>query len=280
MILAGIAAARFTVEPYYEKLIAPRQSFVPFPKAIKQTLSCQPIRMQLAMVLAYSAGTSVVGTLGFYTTIYYVCGSDLAEGAEWNLAMGIAGMLAGALGVGLFNRIAAKIGKRRGMRAVQVFAMVAFAATWWLYTPEVKWLQIGATALLSISAAGFWLLHVSMGADAIAFDELKSGTRREGAYAACISFTVKVAGVFGTLLTGALLSVAGFQEKMDAPQSEETLTFIRLGLALVPITGLAFAQIALTRSTMSKERASAVRQQLEAEREKSAKAPRGPHPTS
>src|SRR5690606_9601558 len=112
---------------------------------IWRALRCRPFRAQLAMALAYGMGTSMVGTLGYYATVYYVCGGDVALGSKWNLAMGISGMLLGLAGIPIYVAIARRVGKRHAMMAVQISAIGVFIGTWWLYNPAVPWLQVFAS---------------------------------------------------------------------------------------------------------------------------------------
>ena len=51
------------------------------------------------MALAYGTCTSMVGTLGLYTTVYYVCGGDWGVGSKWNLGMGASMVVLGAAGI-------------------------------------------------------------------------------------------------------------------------------------------------------------------------------------
>ncbi|MCC5023591.1 MAG: MFS transporter [Candidatus Synoicihabitans palmerolidicus] len=80
-----------------------------------------------------------------------------------------------------------------------------FTATWWLYTPEVQWLQLLASGSIAFTQAAFWMMYGSIGADVIDYDELQNGHRREGTFSASGAYMMKVGMVLGTFITGFVL---------------------------------------------------------------------------
>jgi len=266
MIVVGWVVFFGVKERYYDKLVARGQDRVKIGDTIWRALRCRPFRAQLAMALAYGMGTSMVGTLGYYATVYYVCGGDVALGSKWNLAMGISGMLLGLAGIPIYVAIARRVGKRHAMMAVQISAIGVFIGTWWLYNPAVPWLQVFASGLIAFTSAGFWVLYGSIGADVIDYDELESGKRREGAFAACASWIMKVGMALGIGLSGLILQATGFDAALGGAQSEHTLTMVRLLLAAIPIGGLLLALIALGMFGLTAERMYEIREELEARR--------------
>jgi len=44
--------------------------------------------MMLGMGASFTLGTSMVGALGYYATVYYVCGGDTRSGDNWNSGWG------------------------------------------------------------------------------------------------------------------------------------------------------------------------------------------------
>jgi GPH family glycoside/pentoside/hexuronide:cation symporter len=105
--------------------------------------------------------------------------------------MGIMSMVLGFLGIPTFAFIAGRVGKTKAMGCVFASAIAVFIATWWLYNPDIVWLQIFASGLIAFIGAGFWTLWGSMTADVVDYDELQGGRRREGAFAASNSWIIK-----------------------------------------------------------------------------------------
>jgi GPH family glycoside/pentoside/hexuronide:cation symporter len=268
MMVAGLTSFALVRERYYDKVVANKQAKISIMETLWQTLKCRPFRIQVLMNLAYGLGLSMVGTLGFYDTIYYVCRGDVSVGARWNLWMGIGGMVLGAIGVPVFAALAHRLGKRRALMVVFVCAIGGFVASWWLYTPAIQWLQILSSGITAFIGSGFWTIWASMVADAVDYDELQSGRRREGSFAACNSWINKVAMALGAGASFGLLGWVGFNSKLEGMQSEHTLFMIRFLFAAIPIAGLILALLALLRYPLTQEKMSEIRTQLEARRGK------------
>jgi GPH family glycoside/pentoside/hexuronide:cation symporter len=265
MILAGVGVFALTRERYYGKL-ARKQEKISIKETIYQALQCRPFRLQLLMVLAFQMGTSVVGTLGYYDTVYYVCKGDVALGARWNFYMGISYMVLGVLGVPAYGWLAHKFGKIRAMLAVLSMAVVVYLGTFWLYNPDFPALQLFAAGFISFINAGFNMLDGSIGADVMDDDELATRKRREGAFAACKSWIMKVGMALGALASGEVLSRTGFDAKLGPAQTEHALFMMRLLLVVIPVAGLTLAIVAMSRFPLTQAKMADIRRQLEARR--------------
>jgi GPH family glycoside/pentoside/hexuronide:cation symporter len=268
MIVVGIVVFSVVRERYYDKVVSKKQQKISITETIYKTLRCRPFRAQLAMALAYGMGTSMVGSLGYYATVYYVCRGDVALGSKWNFGMGLSNMVLGLAGIPFFAFIAHRIGKRYGMMCVQVMAIAVFIGTWWFYNRTYIWMQLFASGLISFTGAGFWVLYGSIGADVIDFDELETGKRREGAFQACQSWIMKVGMALGIGGSGFVLRATGFDASLEGAQSEHTLTMIRIYLAGIPVVGLLIALFFLSRFGLTQSKMMEIRQELEARRGK------------
>jgi len=266
MVAAGIVLVAVVRERYYGKLIAGKQERTSLVASIKQTASCRPFLLIIGMRLAYGMGLSMVGTLGYYDTVYYVCRGDLAAGAAWNFWMGVSGMLLGFLGIPTFTAVARRLGKRHAMRAVMITAIGVFVATWWLYDPTHPWLQPLASGFIAFTGAGFWTLDGSMLADVIDYDELQTGQRREGVFSSAASWIMKCGMALGAGAAGFILSSTGFEVALEGHQTAHAMFMMRFLLALIPIIGLVLSLVALTRFPLSHDVMAGIRRQLEARR--------------
>jgi GPH family glycoside/pentoside/hexuronide:cation symporter len=266
MMFAGLTSFSLVRERYYGKVVSNTQPKISIRETLWQTLQCRPFRIQVIMNLFYGLGLSMVGTLGYYDTIYYVCQGDVSAGTRWNFKMGIGGMIFGALGVPVFAILARHLGKRQALVLVFITAICGFIASWWLYTPAIQWLQILSSGITAFIGSGFWTIWSSMVADVVDYDELQNGRRREGSFAACNSWINKVAMAIGAGMSFGLLGWIGFDSKLTGPQSEHTLFMIRFLFAVIPIAGLLCALIALFRFPLTQERMADIRRQLEQRR--------------
>lgn len=265
-ILVGIVVFLGVQERYYDKVVETHQQRVGIIETFVGALRCRPFLAQLAMAMSYGIGTSMVGALGYYTTVYYVCGGDLALGSKWNLAMGGASVVVGFLGVPFFANLATRFSKLNAMVVVIISSIGVFAATWFLYSPTHQWLQLLAAGLIAFTQAAFWMLYGAIGADVMDYDELHSGKRREGAFSACGSYLMKVGLAIGLGSSGFVLELAGFNEKLGAHQLPEALTRIRFFLMIIPIFGLLLALVFLLSCGLTRKRSLEIRKELEARR--------------
>lgn len=267
MIVTGVVMFFLLRERYYEKLVVARkQERVAIAETLWQTLKCRPFRANLGMAIAYGSGTSLVGTFGYYATVYYVCQGDVAAAGTWNFWMGLSGMVFGFLGIPVYATLAKRLGKKHGMMAVQASAIAVFIGTWWLYTPEVRWLQVFASGLIAFTSAGFWMIYGSIMADVMDYDELQTGKRREGAFSACSSWIMKFGMAIAGWITSEVLARTGFDATLGGAQSPQTIFTIRFLLAAVPVAGLVVAFVLLARLGLTQQRMAEVRTELEARR--------------
>ena len=268
MVVVGIFVFLVVKERYYNSVVERNQEKVEIGETIWKTLKCRPFRANLTMGFAYAMGTSMVGTLGYYATVYFVCKGDVSVGSLWNTLMGLANSFIGVLGVPVFAFLSYRLGKRGGMMCVQLSAMAVFVATWWLYTPDIVWLQVFASGLIAFTGSGFWMLYGSIGADIIDYDELEHGKRREGAFTSSGMWIMKVGQALGIGCSGIVLSATGFNAALGGNQTAEAIFNIRLYLAAIPVVGLIIALAFLSRYGLTDKKVAEIRTQLEARRGK------------
>ena len=268
MIAAAVVLFFVVRERYYGNVVARKQEKVRLAETIWLALKCRPFRLQLFMKMPYAVGTSMVGALGYYDTIYYVCHGNVSKGAVWNFSMGLAGMGFGFLGIPVFAFIANRLGKRRAVMFILGTAIAVFVASWWLYTPSMPFLQIFATGLIAFTGAGFWMMDGSIRADVLDYDELETGKRREGAFTACDSWITKVGQALGALASGLILSMTGFDAALGGDQTPHAIFMIRFLFAAVPIIGLCLAFGIICIFPLTPEKMAVIRTQLEARRGK------------
>ncbi|KQW49756.1 MFS transporter [Pelomonas sp. Root662] len=266
-IMVAISLAMFFLvkERYYEKVVVTQTFKVPFKDTLYRTLRNRPFRKLLGTMLAYGMATAMVGLLGYYTTLYYVCRGDVALGTQWNSAMGVSGMVMGLAGIPFAGWVAHRWGKRNALITVLSLAICAFIGDWFFYNPELPWLQLLASGCVAFTGAGFWTIYGSAMADVIDHDELETGQRREGSFAACQSWISKVGLALGNGASGWILQFTGFDAKLPV-QDEESLFMIRVLLSGIPTIGLLVALVVILRFQLTEARLNEIRLGLEARR--------------
>ncbi len=269
MVVAGVVMFLLTRERYYNKLIVGRkQAPVSIKDTLWQTLKCKPFRANLSMAMAYGIGTSMIGTLGYYATVYYVCHGDVSSANTWNFWMGLSGMFLGLCGIPVYAFAAKHLGKKRGLIIVQLSAIAVSVASWWLYNPSIQWLQVLYSGFCAFTSAGFWMLYGSMSADVMDYDELETGMRREGAFSACGSWIMKFGMGLGNWASGEILDKIGFDASLGGNQTGHAIFMLRFLFAAIPIAGLVVSIILLVRFPLTQQKMAEIRQKLEARRGK------------
>jgi GPH family glycoside/pentoside/hexuronide:cation symporter len=252
-------------ERYYSKVVVKIKERISIKSSFYETLKVQPFRMIMGFGGAFTLSTSMVGSLGYYTTVYYVCRGNTIMGDNWNFWMGIAFMVGGLIGAPILNRVANKIGKRRAVIVAAGIGIVGYGGSWYLYTPLIPWLQTIASGTMGFAASALWMLHGSIGADIIDYDELNTGKRREGSFTACGSYILKLGNSVGYAIFGLILTHIGFNSALKA-QSTETILWIRGTLAGVPILGFIAVILFILRMGLTKEKCEEIRKALEERR--------------
>ena len=267
LFVCGLTSVLLVKERYYGKLVANRTDKISIKETLWQTLRCKPFLIQKVMDMGYNMGLSMVGTLGLSITIYYVCKGNSSVGNDWNFWMGVSGMVLGFCGIPVFTFLARHLGKRHAMGCVLGLAILVFVASWWLYTPEVVWLQVLASGTIAFIGAGYWTIAGSIGADVMDFDEYEGGRRREGSFAACGSWINKVGMAVGAGISFFILDWVGL-DSSAVKQSDHTIFMIRFLFLAIPIAGLACSLFALSRFPLTQEKMAEIRTALEARRGK------------
>jgi GPH family glycoside/pentoside/hexuronide:cation symporter len=209
----------------------------------------------------------MLGTLGYYATVYYVCGGDQALGNNWNFWMGLAFMFGGLIGAPILNRVAYFAGKRNALIVTAFIGMIAYASSWFLYTPHIQWLQTIASGLMGLTASGLWMLYGSICADVIDYDELHTGKRREGSFTSCGTYILKLGNSLGGFCAGFILSLIGGNAALQSG-TPETIFWVRIMLAAIPLVGMALVIIFILQVPLTKKICEEIRATLEARRGK------------
>jgi len=267
MLISGLMVFFNVKERYYAGVAARQKDKVSLRESIYETLKCRPFRLKLLAGLCFSLGSSMVGSLGYYATVYYVAGGDTKSGNNWNGLMGAAWMVGGFLGVPALAWVCRRVGKRPAFLLTCGLGFVAYAGSWFLYTPAVPWLQVVASGSFAFVAASYYMLDQTIGADIMDFDELKTGKRREGAFSACGSWMNKAGNAIGYFFSGQVLGLTGFSADKVA-QSPETIFWIRALLAGIPVAGVCLAALFMWRFPLTQAKMADIRAQLEARRGK------------
>ena len=113
---------------------------------------------------------------------------------------------------------------------------------------------------------GVWIILPSMQTDVIDYDELQTGCRREGSYTAILGWIQKLGFALSVLLAGIILDVSGFDVKLEAAQTEDTLFKMRALFVFFPIATATGMLLLVRFYPLDERRCHAIREKLEARR--------------
>jgi GPH family glycoside/pentoside/hexuronide:cation symporter len=266
VVVAGVLPAFFITERFYKRAAA--QAKIPIRESLRLTFRNRPFVLLAIFTLLFALGSQTVAGLGFYTKLYYVCGGDQKLASLLDGITGTATLITGFAGIPLFQWIARRWGKERGLAIAMAVTLLSSLSTWLTFNPAFPYLSLVNGILLAPAATGMWVIIPSMTGDVADYDELHTGERREGAFAAIYSWVLKLAFSVGIGLSGPLVELAGFRAGAVAPLAPEVLLKMRLLLAFVPVLFLGAAICVLLRYPLTPKRITEVRAMLEARRGK------------
>ncbi|HVU32941.1 MAG TPA: MFS transporter [Opitutaceae bacterium] len=264
-IVLGLLPGLFVQEPFYatDASKQPKQKLIP---SLKQTITTKPFLVLLAIVLTKLLSYMLVGTLGFYVNAYYVCRGDIALAAKIEGLRGTLLVAPNLVAIPLCTWLSTRLSKISLLYTVASVGLVGYLSMYIFYTPAHPWLQVIPSLLISPLGVGLWLVAPAMQADIADYDELKTGLRREGSFAAVFSWMTKVVSTVASALGGLLLVWTGFNVTQGAKQPEHVLQNLRHLYILIPVGFLIVNVFTIRFYSLSRERMAEIRRELEARR--------------
>ncbi len=266
IIVLGVIPAIFVKERYYESNLMKNQAKVSLFHSLRETLSNKTFVLLCAFTLFFLLGTAIFDSYGRYVGTYYVLGGD------WDIASKFAGYgtvvytLFSLSFIPIFRWLSERIGKTKCLAISVCMVLFSAATTWWTFNPAYPYVMLINTVFIGAGYAGLWLMIPSMQIDVVDLDELKTGQRREGSFAAIFSWILKFSFCVGFLISGPLLEWTGFDAALGGDQSAEVMRSMRIGYIAVPVIALVLALGFLKFVHISPVRLAEVRAQLEERR--------------
>jgi len=217
----GTAGARFTTR---------ERQHTPFREQVRTGLSNRPFVALLGTKFTQLFGMFTNTATGIFV-VKFVIGQE--NPGSWMLTFVAAAGLMQILTIPMWRQLAFRIEKQRTyIIATVLFALVSLS--WLLAGPaEPLWVFCLRAAVMGTSAAGLLLMGQSMLPDAIEYDHLRTGLRREGIYSALYSFVEKVAAAIAPSILLLAYAAVGFQSKANV-QTPEAIQGIKVAAALLP----------------------------------------------
>jgi GPH family glycoside/pentoside/hexuronide:cation symporter len=208
-----------------ERIDFSRKGSVPIGRSFILTFRNRPFWWFIAAYSLVSLGYTILSGILIYYAKYWLLNEGL-----FTVMMGIVmGFL--LLSIPLWVWVSGKIGKKEGFLIGIVVLIVSAGAIFFLPPTGGAFLFI-LMGLAGIGTGAYFLFPYSILPEIIDYDELTSGTRREGAYFGIAFLIFKISIALAPFITGTILTTVGYVP--DAPQTQQTLLGIRLLVGVVP----------------------------------------------
>ena len=231
----------------------------------KLALQNHSFRILCLMIFFVICGVYFMGALIIYANIFYVFGGDKNSGAIWNGFYGTTSAITLLVATFVIPWIVRRFDKKKVLIGGMALAALAIMSSWFLLHPGWPALQLLLAVLIGGGMTTVWLLNGAFLADICDEDELQHGYRREGIFASFFGFVVKL-GFTGIAFTlGYALAFIGYDAGADQ-MTPETLTRLRLFIALFPSVCIIAAIIIFSRYSLSRERVREIQDALRARR--------------
>lgn len=233
-----------------------------------ETLSNKPFRkLCMATFFVFNAFNTVAG-FSWFIIVYYMNNGDPGAAGTWPAWFGTLSALSTCfLVIPIITWMSQKIGKKNTFMVSQAISLVGYFMFWWAFQPAQPLLMFLPLPLFAFGIGGLFTLMMSMTADVCDLDELNSGARREGTFAAIYWWMVKFGLAVAGLLSGLILSLVGFDQSVAA-QTASALDGLCAAYIIVPTAGTLLAMFIMRNYDLTEGRANEIRQQLEARRGK------------
>ncbi len=216
------------------------------------------------LLAAFKFLTLIAGATVFATLLFFIKNIlHLEQGVMlwYSAAHGIAAFIAVPF---VWVPLSVRFGKQKALM-VATLGFAVTALTWMLAQPgEPLVLFIFRAFLLGSFAAGKLLLGLTLLPDVMEYDFLKTGLRREGAYAGAYNVVEKAAYAISPLMMTVIFGLLGYQESVNnavVAQSANAVLGIYLSIAILPALCNVGAAVVLLRYDLTEARLNEMRNQ-------------------
>ena len=237
-------------------------------KGVKQTLACKPFVKVCGTTFLIFNGYQTIAQFSWFIIIYYLFQGNTDAAGTW--PAWFATLMAAStliIVIPIVTKIATKIGKKNAFIVATLISIIGYTLKWWGFNPANPWLMFMPLPLLSFGIGGLFTIMMSMTADVCDLDELNNGTRQEAMFGAVYWIMVKLGNSIAFLISGAVLSLVGFNQDATI-QTAEAMTNLRIADILIPIITALMAIVIMWKYDLTETKAHEIREALIARRGK------------
>jgi len=271
IVVGGILPAIFIKERFAD-IAKPERGRGPwnitkdFFRGFTNAFKCRPFVKLCAATFLIFNGFMLASAFTAYVIFFYVFHGDYAKGGTLLGWFGSISAVCTFCVIFIATWLSTKIGKRTTFLITISISIIGYALKWIGYNPQQPYLLLIAAPFIAFGLGSLFTLVSSMVADVCDFDELLTGTRREGMFGAIYWWMVKLGLAISSLLSGILLNVTGFNIALGANQTTSALFWMRVCDIGIPIVTSLIAIFIIVTFDISEAKACDIRMQVERRR--------------
>ncbi|MFO7810515.1 MAG: MFS transporter [Candidatus Delongbacteria bacterium] len=232
-------------------------------KGFKQSFQIKAFRKLCISTFLIFNSFNTVASFTFFIVVYYLFSGDAAAAGIWPTLFGSVGALGTTfIVIPITAWISLKIGKKNAFMLCQGISIIGYILLWFLFIPGKPYMFLIALPFFSFGIGSLFTLMMSMTADVCDLDELKNGKRREGIFGAIYWWMVKFGFAIAGLLTGAIMSLVGFDVAAGTTFGAP-MTGLRLFFSGLPIAGTLISMMIMSTYDLTEKKSNEIRRELD-----------------
>jgi GPH family glycoside/pentoside/hexuronide:cation symporter len=237
-----------------------KQIFQGFTEAFK----LKPFRkLCIATFLIFNA-FNTVAALTFFVIVYKLFNGDADATGIWVALFGSVGALGTTfIVIPVITKMSKWWGKRKAFIVAQSISIVGYTMLFFLFIPGKPWMYMIGLPFFSFGIGSLFTIMMSMTADVIDLDELKSGKRREGLFGAIYWWMVKVGFAIAGGLSGLIITIVGFNPDLTTLDQQSAVDGLHAFFCFFPMLGTIFAIFVMRDYDVTEKRANEIRAELD-----------------
>lgn len=208
-------------------------------------------------------GFQMVSSFSFFIIVFYMFNGSYADAGHlpaWFAT--ISAIMTAFVVIPIVTALASKFGKRKAFIISTVISILGYMLKWWGFNPENPLMVFMPVPFMAFGLGGLFTLMMSMTADVCDLDELRNGMpRREGTFGAVYWWMVKFGQAIALALSGLVLKLVGFDQKLSA-QSAETMYNLRIVDIVIPSITAGMAIWIMIKYNLNEEKALKIKEEL------------------
>ena len=206
---------------------------------------------------------NTVAALTFFVIVYKLFNGDAAASGIWVSLFGCLGALGTTfIVIPVVTWMSKVYGKKKAFLISQGVSVVGYIMLWFLFVPGKPWLYIIGLPFFSFGIGSLFTIMMSMTADVIDIDELKSGLRREGIFGAIYWWMVKVGFAIAGALSGVIIAFVGFNPDLASTDQQSAVDGLHAFFCFFPMAGTLVAMFVMRNYSLTEERANEIKAEL------------------